>query len=636
MINESDILPFSTSELPDGPWLVFSPHPDDETFGMGGTLLLAKEKNLDVFLVMVTNGQLGGGEFTDGAKDDDAKEQKLVQIRNQELEQAAQLLGIKKQYHLNLSDRNVLIDDQVLETIKNIIQTTQAASIFFPSILEPHPDHRATAHLVASSVTEQMHHIAFYGYDITVQNPINTLIDISEVHTQKVAVMSVYQSQTGQNNYIDVINALNKSRTYTLDKKVAYAEGFFHYQDFTSKSLTDQVYKQFEPFWLSQREAKLASVSIIIRTYNRPDLLNEALKSLTQQTYPELEVIIVNDEGESVDAIVDSFQSQFSKVIYCPLSENTGRSHAANKGLQAATGDFILFLDDDDIILPEHISVLVKSLSDNPQYRVAYTGTKVEKPDDSFIMSDPYDIALLRFGNFLPIHSVLFKRDLLSLVSFDETLELYEDWDFWLQIAIHADFLHINDHVTAIYRSLGDSGVGALASTSKQNQAKLKVLQKWSSQWSAGEIQDIFNALAIKHDRALSEHQNVIQENAVRMAHQLDEIESLKVSNDEMNQINHTMNEANKELIQLNSQLSEDNSQLSEDNSQLSEDNSQLHQISNTMNEANKALIQLNGQLTDDNSEAQRTNQSLRDELNLVYHSRSWKLLKPLRFMRRK
>ena len=61
MFNQEDVLiPFSVSELPKGPWLVFAPHADDETFGMGGTLLKAKQQGIKTHLVVLTDGSLGG------------------------------------------------------------------------------------------------------------------------------------------------------------------------------------------------------------------------------------------------------------------------------------------------------------------------------------------------------------------------------------------------------------------------------------------------------------------------------------------------------------------------------------------------------------------------------------------------
>ena len=60
MLMEHELLPYTASELPEGPWLVFAPHADDETFGMGGSLLLAAEQNIETHVVFVTDGALGG------------------------------------------------------------------------------------------------------------------------------------------------------------------------------------------------------------------------------------------------------------------------------------------------------------------------------------------------------------------------------------------------------------------------------------------------------------------------------------------------------------------------------------------------------------------------------------------------
>ena len=84
MLNpEHALIPFQTSELPLGPWLVFAPHADDETFGMGGSLLKAKKYGVETHLVVLTDGAYGGNQ------------EDLVKIRKEEVSQAAQLLGIK-------------------------------------------------------------------------------------------------------------------------------------------------------------------------------------------------------------------------------------------------------------------------------------------------------------------------------------------------------------------------------------------------------------------------------------------------------------------------------------------------------------------------------------------------------------
>ena len=84
MLPESGLIPYACSDLPAGPWLVFSPHPDDETFGLGGSLILASQQNVETHVVFVTDGALGGTTEQDS----------LVNCRKAEAKRAAVSLGI--------------------------------------------------------------------------------------------------------------------------------------------------------------------------------------------------------------------------------------------------------------------------------------------------------------------------------------------------------------------------------------------------------------------------------------------------------------------------------------------------------------------------------------------------------------
>ncbi len=79
-MNENKLIPFHTSPLPPSPWLIFAPHPDDETFGMGGTLLLAAKQNIETRVVILTDGAKGGTASN------------LVHLRKSEALEATELL----------------------------------------------------------------------------------------------------------------------------------------------------------------------------------------------------------------------------------------------------------------------------------------------------------------------------------------------------------------------------------------------------------------------------------------------------------------------------------------------------------------------------------------------------------------
>ena len=105
------------------------------------------------------------------------------------------------------------------------------------------------------------------------------------------------------------------------------------------------------------------------------------------------------------------------------------RATAANLGLSHAKGRYLLFLDDDDLLLPDHIGKLVNAFLDGHDSLAAYTGVRLENAAGATlkILDDPYDPARLRGANFLPIHAVLFDCALVEMgCRFDEELECLE------------------------------------------------------------------------------------------------------------------------------------------------------------------------------------------------------------------
>jgi LmbE family N-acetylglucosaminyl deacetylase len=125
------------------------------------------------------------------------------------------------------------LTEQVLEKVVRAILDLSPSTVFFPGPLEIHPDHRATALLVWNAlkrVREKNLSPEPISYEIGVQNPINLLIDITEQSVEKQGVMEVYASQNQENNYPELVIALDKGRTFSLPKEIKYAEGFFRYQ----------------------------------------------------------------------------------------------------------------------------------------------------------------------------------------------------------------------------------------------------------------------------------------------------------------------------------------------------------------------------------------------------------------------
>ena len=234
MFNKEDVLiPFHASPLPSGPWIVFAPHADDETFGMGGTLLKAKQQGIETHLVVLTDGSLGG-DMSD-----------LAEVRKAEVKLASERLGIRSLHCWSEPDRALYPSSDMTRKTSDIISSISPASVFFPGALEIHPDHRATAYIVWDSLRKLRSFGIVpepFSYEISVQNPINLLIDITGQNEEKNMVMQLYKSQNAENNYPELVSALNKGRTFSLPKNVKYAEGFYRFRsEDTSSTLESAV-----------------------------------------------------------------------------------------------------------------------------------------------------------------------------------------------------------------------------------------------------------------------------------------------------------------------------------------------------------------------------------------------------------
>lgn len=233
MFNREDVLiPFNTSPLPSGPWVVFAPHADDETFGMGGTLLKAKDQGIDTHLVVLTDGSKGG----DG--------QDIVKTRIDEAKKASNILGFKSLTFWDEPDRHLDASESLVTRASDLIFELEPACVFFPGPLEIHPDHRAAALLVWNALQKTRDWgkgVQPYSYEIGVQNPINTLVNTTDVTSAKERVMSIYSSQNKENNYPELVLALNKGRTFSLAAEVKFAEGFFQYKLTDLDSTFDEI-----------------------------------------------------------------------------------------------------------------------------------------------------------------------------------------------------------------------------------------------------------------------------------------------------------------------------------------------------------------------------------------------------------
>ena len=233
----------------------------------------------------------------------------------------------------------------------------------------------------------------------------------------------------------------------------------------------------------------LPLVSILIRSTDR-QTLQQTLNSVAAQSYDAIEVWVVaaTPSHQPLPAQIGRFPLHFVAT-----TEALSRTQAANKALGLAQGERLLFLDDDDWITTTHVAVLVQTLKDNATYKAAYSQAKAVDASGQdlpeALIGMPYDRSKLLSGNFMVMHSVLFDAVLRELgCRFDEQLELFEDWDFWLQVSRHTDFLFV-PKPSAIYRIHQSSGVHAQV---RFVDASYQIIyRKWRGLWSAEQLSQI-------------------------------------------------------------------------------------------------------------------------------------------------
>lgn len=188
-------------------------------------------------------------------------------------------------------------------------------------------------------------------------------------------------------------------------------------------------------------------VSVVVRTKDRPYFLRRALADIARQRFDDLEIIVVNDGGDFsvVDAVLSD--SGVSAAVIEP-SGRGGRCAAANAGIRAAAGEYVVLHDDDDLWHPDFLAKTVALLDASPEDAGVMVATEIvyERQDgDGWRetgrapfwegMTGVTFMSLLEVNRAVPI-SFLYRRSLHDDVGFyDETLDAVEDWEFYLRVA---------------------------------------------------------------------------------------------------------------------------------------------------------------------------------------------------------
>ncbi|TKX44654.1 glycosyltransferase family 2 protein [Halorubrum sp. ARQ200] len=201
-------------------------------------------------------------------------------------------------------------------------------------------------------------------------------------------------------------------------------------------------------------------VSIVVPSYSRPNMLEEAIRSILSQTYEDFEVIVVDDGSpKPLKNVIDKISDK--RVRYYRLDKNKGANVARNAGIDKATGNYIAFLDDDDRWEQSKLEEQVTVLDNNPNIGFAYTGQKfvdeTGKVIKTKIPSQSGDVKkyLLRGGYIGGFSSIMLRENLISIAGKpDPELPILQDTEWWLRLSKKAHFTPIEKPL--VIRRMGD------------------------------------------------------------------------------------------------------------------------------------------------------------------------------------
>lgn len=191
----------------------------------------------------------------------------------------------------------------------------------------------------------------------------------------------------------------------------------------------------------------MPTISVIIPAYNAECTILETIVSVQQQTFSDFELIIINDG--STDRTLELLNTVQDPRLKIFTYKNGGVAMARNRGIAHATGEFIAFLDADDLWTPDKLELQLAALQQHPEAGVAYSWTcNMDEQGKSFYPGEPIyfegDVyANLLVRNFIAHGSnILVRRQAIELVGeFDPTLTYGEDWEFYLRLAARWSFV---------------------------------------------------------------------------------------------------------------------------------------------------------------------------------------------------
>lgn len=218
--------------------------------------------------------------------------------------------------------------------------------------------------------------------------------------------------------------------------------------------LINFIYIDFNFIFINEK------ISVIIPTYNRANLIKKSINSVLNQTYKNIEIIVIDDGStDSTQSIINKINDK--RIKYYKLNKNNGASYARNVGINLASGNYISFHDSDDILNNQKLEKQFKNLKKNKSkfdfckfsihinnnINIIFPNNQSE---EKILNNQIYD-ELLNKGNFITTQSILIKKSYIKKYLFDINLPRLQDYDLVLRIIPNVKLSYTNEILLDIY-----------------------------------------------------------------------------------------------------------------------------------------------------------------------------------------
>ena len=205
----------------------------------------------------------------------------------------------------------------------------------------------------------------------------------------------------------------------------------------------------------------MPKVSVLMPVYNAEKYLSFAIESIITQTYTDWELVLINDGStDKSEKIALSYADD--RIRYYKNEENKGLIYTRNRMIELAKGEYLAFLDSDDLSLPLRLSKQVAFLDNNPAYALCGTWSKMIDGENREIkkinisVSDDEIKCSLLFANAFVQSSIMIRRQVLAANPYDKNYPLAEDYELWSRLSHSYKLKNIPEHLT-LYRWHGNN-----------------------------------------------------------------------------------------------------------------------------------------------------------------------------------